>query len=63
LYNGCDLGEIQERSQFSMGTASEFSLTVKEYDINTLTADITTPSGKSESCILKKLPNGHLGES
>ncbi|KAF6016648.1 FLNB [Bugula neritina] len=56
-------GEIQERSQFSMGTASEFSLTVKEYDINTLTADITTPSGKSESCILKKLPNGHLGIS
>ena len=48
-------------SQFSMGTASEFSLSVKEYDISTLTADITTPSGRSEPCRLKKLPNGHLG--
>jgi len=56
------IGEIQERSQFSMGTASEFSLSVKEYDISTLTADITTPSGRAEPCILKKLPNGHLGK-
>jgi len=54
-------GEPKERAQLSMGQASEFSLSVQEYDINTLTADITSPSGKSEPCILKKLPNGHLG--
>ena len=45
-----------------MGQASEFSLSVEEYDINELEADITAPSGKSEPCILKKLPNGHLGK-
>lgn len=44
-----------------MGQASEFSLSVEEYDINELEADITSPSGKAEPCILKKLPNGHLG--
>lgn len=45
----------------SMGQASEFSIPVEEYDINSLDADITTPSGKTEHCLLKKLPNGHLG--
>ena len=44
-----------------MGQASEFSLSVEDYDINELEADITSPSGKAEPCILKKLPNGHLG--
>ena len=51
----------KEKAQLSMGQASEFSLSVEEYDINELEADITTPTGKSEPCILKKLPNGHLG--
>lgn len=46
-----------------MGQASEFSLSVEEYDINELEADITAPSGKAESCLLKKLPNGHLGNN
>ncbi|XP_067932451.1 filamin-A-like isoform X2 [Watersipora subatra] len=53
----------KEKAQLSMGQASEFSLSVEEYDINELEADITTPTGKSEPCILKKLPNGHLGIS
>lgn len=51
----------KEKSQLSMGQASEFSLSVEEYDINSLEADIITPSGKTEPCLLKKLPNGHLG--
>lgn len=58
------LGEPnKEKAQLSMGQASEFSLSVEEYDINTLEADITAPSGKMEPCMLKKLPNGHLGKS
>ena len=51
----------KEKAQLSMGQASEFSLSVEDYDINELEADITSPSGKAEPCILKKLPNGHLG--
>ena len=62
FYN-CYVGEAsKEKAQLSMGQASEFSLSVEEYDINELEADITAPSGKSEPCILKKLPNGHLGK-
>lgn len=58
------LGEAnKEKAQLSMGQASEFSLSVEQYNIHELQADITAPSGKSEPCILKKLPNGHLGKT
>ncbi|KAL3851735.1 hypothetical protein ACJMK2_015452 [Sinanodonta woodiana] len=54
-------GEIKRRAQ--IGRSSEVSLKVTETDINSLTASIRSPSGQEEPCILKRLPNGHLGIS
>lgn len=51
----------KQMAQLSMGQESEYSLSIVEYDVNDLVGEITSPSGKSESCILKKLPNGCLG--
>lgn len=53
---------MKKRSQVSVGSSTEVSLKVTEADIGNLTASIRSPSGREEPCILKKLPNGHLGE-
>ncbi|KAL5013398.1 hypothetical protein ScPMuIL_007668 [Solemya velum] len=54
-------GEQRKRAQ--IGRSSEVSLKVTETDISSLTARIKTPSGQVEPCLLKRLPNGHLGIS
>lgn len=56
-------GEPRKRAQLSVGSSSEVSLKVTETDITDLTATIRSPSGRQEPCILKRLANGHLGES
>ena len=53
-------GEQRQRAQ--IGRSSEVSLSVKETDITSLTAMIHSPSGHQEPCMLKRLPNGHLGK-
>ena len=53
-------GEPKQRAQ--IGRSSEVSLKVTETDIASLTASIRSPSGQEEPCMLKRLPNGHLGK-
>ena len=53
-------GEQVQKAQ--IGRSSEVSLKVTETDITNLTATIVSPSGHEEPCMLKRLPNGHLGK-
>ncbi|KAK1906672.1 Filamin-C [Dissostichus eleginoides] len=50
-------------SQLNVGTASDVSLKITETDLSSLTASITAPSGHEEPCVLKRLPNRHIGIS
>lgn len=45
-----------------MGTSADVSLKIAETDLSSLTASIRAPSGNEEPCLLKKLPNRHLGK-
>ncbi|XP_067292165.1 filamin-C isoform X1 [Pseudorasbora parva] len=51
------------RSQLNVGTAADVSLKITETDLSYLTASIKAPSGKDEPCLLKRLPNRHIGLS
>ncbi|XP_052400032.1 filamin-C isoform X1 [Carassius gibelio] len=51
------------RSQMNVGTAADVSLKITETDLSNLTASIKAPSGKDEPCLLKRLPNRHIGLS
>lgn len=48
-------------SQLNVGTATDVSLKITETDLNSLTATIRAPSGNEEPCLLKRLPNRHIG--
>ncbi|KAM4570007.1 filamin-C-like isoform 1-T1 [Odontesthes bonariensis] len=50
-------------SQLNVGTATDVSLKITETDLSSLTATIRAPSGHEEPCLLKKLPNRHIGIS
>lgn len=52
----------QKRAQLSVGNSSEVSLKVTESDLSSLTSTIKNPSGLEHPCVLKRLPNGHLGK-
>uniref|UniRef100_A0A8C6V1W3 Filamin C, gamma a (actin binding protein 280) n=1 Tax=Neogobius melanostomus TaxID=47308 RepID=A0A8C6V1W3_9GOBI len=54
---------ITRTSQLNVGTAADVSLKIAETDISSLTASIRAPSGNEEPCLLKRLPNRHLGIS
>lgn len=45
-----------------LGSAADFLLDISETDLSTLTASIKAPSGRDEPCLLKRLPNNHIGE-
>lgn len=49
-------------SQLNVGTATDVSLKITETDLSSLTASIRAPSGNEEPCLLKRLPNRHIGE-
>ncbi|KAI7811689.1 filamin-C [Triplophysa rosa] len=51
------------RSQLNVGTAADVSLKITETDLSYLTASIKAPSRKEEPCLLKRLPNRHIGLS
>lgn len=53
---------ITRTSQLNVGTAADVSLKIAETDLSSLTASIRAPSGNEEPCLLKRLPNRHLGE-
>ncbi|XP_043944575.1 filamin-C isoform X3 [Protopterus annectens] len=50
-------------SQLNVGTSTDVSLKITETDLSLLTASIRAPSGKEEPCLLKRLPNRHIGIS
>ncbi|KAF0028696.1 hypothetical protein F2P81_017801 [Scophthalmus maximus] len=50
-------------SQLNVGTATDVSLKITETDLSSLTATIRAPSGHEEPCLLKRLPNRHIGIS
>ncbi|MEQ2257026.1 hypothetical protein ILYODFUR_030209, partial [Ilyodon furcidens] len=55
--------ESMRTSQLNVGTASEVSLKITETDLSSLMATIRAPSGHEEPCLLKRLPNRHIGIS
>ncbi|XP_066474120.1 filamin-B isoform X1 [Tiliqua scincoides] len=50
-------------SQVKLGSAADFLLDINETDLSLLTASIKAPSGRDEPCLLKRLPNNHIGIS
>ncbi|KAL7979831.1 hypothetical protein Chor_008169, partial [Crotalus horridus] len=50
-------------SQLNVGTSTDVSLKITESDLSVLTASIRAPSGNEEPCLLKRLPNRHIGIS
>lgn len=49
------------KSKFSYGTTSDVELQLAETDLSLLTASIKSPSGREDSCTLKKLASGNIG--
>lgn len=60
---GCFPDDSRRCSQVKLGSAADFLLDISETDLSTLTASIKAPSGRDEPCLLKRLPNNHIGES
>ncbi|XP_041430934.1 filamin-A isoform X1 [Xenopus laevis] len=50
-------------SQLKVGSAADIPLNIVETDLSQLTATVTSPSGREEPCLLKRLRNGHVGIS
>ncbi|XP_068442134.1 filamin-C-like isoform X3 [Clinocottus analis] len=55
--------ESMRTSQLNVGTATDVSLKIMETDLSVLAASIRAPSGSEEACLLKRLPNRHIGIS
>ncbi|CAL8323139.1 unnamed protein product [Lota lota] len=55
--------ESMRMSQLNVGTATDVSLKITETDLSSLMATIRAPSGHEEPCLLKRLPNRHIGIS
>ncbi|XP_045895969.1 filamin-C-like isoform X7 [Micropterus dolomieu] len=55
--------ESMRTSQLNVGTATDVSLKITETDLSSLMASIRAPSGNEEPCLLKRLPNRHIGIS
>ncbi len=56
------IGEGRKRSQLSHPATSEYALGGSNVDLAGMVGTIKTPSGGSEPCLLRKMPNGTLGE-
>uniref|UniRef100_A0A4W4DWE1 Calponin-homology (CH) domain-containing protein n=1 Tax=Electrophorus electricus TaxID=8005 RepID=A0A4W4DWE1_ELEEL len=50
-------------SQLNVGTAADVSLKISETDLSYLSASVRAPSGADQPCLLKTLPNRHIGIS
>uniref|UniRef100_A0A8C8SLV3 Filamin C n=1 Tax=Pelusios castaneus TaxID=367368 RepID=A0A8C8SLV3_9SAUR len=55
--------DTMRTSQLNVGTSTDVSLKISESDLSLLTASIRAPSGHEEPCLLKRLPNRHIGIS
>ena len=59
----CGPGEGRKRSQMSMAATSEYTLGGKDVDLTNMVGVIKTPGGGTEQCLLKKMPDGKLGNT
>ncbi|XP_043934724.1 filamin-B isoform X2 [Protopterus annectens] len=55
--------DSRRKSHVKLGSAADFLLDITESDLSLLTASIKAPSGHDEPCLLKRLPNNHIGIS
>ncbi|XP_075434428.1 filamin-A isoform X4 [Ascaphus truei] len=55
--------ETMRMSHLKVGSAADIPLNITETDLSQLTATVTSPSGREEPCLLKRLRNGHIGIS
>ncbi|XP_066436816.1 filamin-A isoform X1 [Eleutherodactylus coqui] len=55
--------DTMRMSQLKVGSAADIPLNITETDLTLLTATVTSPSGREEPCLLKRLRNGHIGIS
>jgi len=56
------LGEGRKKSMLSVPASSDYTLGGNDVDMTGIVGNFRTPNGTSEQCLLKKLPNGKLGE-
>ena len=47
----------------SIPASSEYTLGGKDVDLTNMIGVVKTPSGSTEPCLLKKMPDGKLGRS
>ncbi|XP_078520736.1 filamin-A isoform X1 [Lissotriton helveticus] len=55
--------DTMRMSQLKVGSTADIPLNITETDLSQLTATVTSPSGREEPCVLKRLRNGHIGIS
>ncbi|XP_069604488.1 filamin-A isoform X1 [Ranitomeya imitator] len=55
--------DTMRMSQLKVGSSADIPLNITETDLTQLTATVTSPSGREEPCLLKRLRNGHIGIS
>ncbi|OCT57973.1 hypothetical protein XELAEV_18002841mg [Xenopus laevis] len=51
--------DTMRMSQLKVGSAADIPLNITETDLSQLTATVTSPAGREEPCLLKRLRNGH----
>ncbi|VDN96536.1 unnamed protein product [Rodentolepis nana] len=56
-------GEPKKRALMNMTSMTSMTFDAGIDDISLLTATVTSPSGREEPCVLKKLPNNRMGIS
>lgn len=56
------VGEGRKKSQLAEPASSDYTLGGNDVDMTGIVGNFRTPNGASEQCLLKKLPNGKLGE-
>jgi len=57
------LGEGGKKSMLSVPASSDYTLGGNDVDMTGIVGNFKSPSGTNEQCLLKKLPNGKLGET
>ncbi|XP_072136559.1 filamin-B isoform X1 [Mobula birostris] len=55
--------DSRQKSQVKVGSAADISLDINESDLSLLVVNIKSPCGQDEPCLLKRLPNNHIGIS
>jgi len=61
MFDVC-LGEGRKKSMLFVPASSDYTLGGNDVDMTGIVGNFRTPTGASEQCLLKKLPNGKLGE-